>query len=214
MTHVRTRATAAVVATLVAGATLTACSSDQPTTAASSSTTAPSTTSATSATGSSAGSTSATSSSTASNTTANGAAAAGVTGQETPVATTTLRYRSPYSQGKLTVGVLPLQRKGKLMTLVLRMTPTAEPGGRATISLFDLLGQHSFRPTLLDNTHLKLYNVVTASGYLQSDDVGTQTTSGQPLYAYAVFAAPQDAITAIDVKAADSIPRFTDVPIR
>ncbi|GMA88273.1 hypothetical protein GCM10025868_35230 [Angustibacter aerolatus] len=101
------------------------------------------------------------------------------------------------------------------MVLTMVLTPTIEPGGqRQTASLFDVFNQHVITPTLVDPVNLKQYRVVSGYSALQSDPTGVSASSGQPMFAYAVFAAPQDPIDAIDVQVADSLPRFTDVPIR
>jgi len=146
----------------------------------------------------------------------NGSAAAGV-GLEAlahPIATVeakTAMEKDP--EGTVKVDLLSLKRKDKLLILTGAVTPTtslAEPQ-----SLFRALGSHSWTPLLVDTTNLKQYSVVRARGSrLASGDLMVKAASGQPMFVYAVFAAPPADVTKINVLFADSIPALTDVPIQ
>ena len=117
-----------------------------------------------------------------------------------------------------TVGVRSLRVEGDVMVLELAVTPDfASVSDSETLSLYDIWRgvAGSFQPTLLDRENLKRYQVVQGGPGLSfaSDNVYTRTVNGQPMRAYAVFAAPEDDIEAIDVVLADAWPAFTDVPV-
>jgi hypothetical protein len=146
----------------------------------------------------------------------NGSAAAGVglEALDNPIATVKARTgmeKDP--EGTVKVDILGLKRKDKLLILTAAVTPTnslAEPQ-----SLFRVLGSHSWSPTLVDTTNLKQYSVVRAKGgRLASGDLSVKAGSGQPMFVYAVFAAPPADVTKINILFADSIPALTDVTIQ
>ncbi len=146
----------------------------------------------------------------------NGSAAAGV-GLEAlanPIATVEARTGMEKDPaGTVKVDILGLKRKDKLLILTAAVTPKnslAEPQ-----SLFRVLGSHSWSPTLVDTANLKQYSVVRArGGQLASGDLSVKAGSGQPMFVYAVFAAPPAEVTTINVLFADSIPALTDVAIQ
>jgi hypothetical protein len=115
--------------------------------------------------------------------------------------------------GSVKVDVLALKRKDKLLIMTAAVTPRnslAEPQ-----SLFTVLGKHSWFPTLVDTKNLKLYSVVRSGGSrLSSKDLGVKAASGQPMFVYAVFAAPPADVTSINVQFADGIPALNDVPVQ
>jgi hypothetical protein len=115
--------------------------------------------------------------------------------------------------GSVKVALLELKRKDKLLVLTAAVTPTttlAKPR-----SLFRSLGSHTWRPTLVDSINLKQYSVVRASNnLLATGDLSVSAGSGQPMFVYAVFAAPPPDVTKINVLFADSIPAFKDVPVQ
>ncbi|MBW3648728.1 MAG: hypothetical protein KY440_13335 [Actinobacteria bacterium] len=119
-------------------------------------------------------------------------------------------------QDKVDIGVLSLEVEGQVMFLRLAVTPDfgSESDSKA-LSLFTSLGQTTFAPTLVDVENLKEYAVVQAGSGKRwaSSDLGTTSMNGTPMLAYAVFAAPEDDISSIDVRVTDFWPAFTDVPI-
>ena len=146
----------------------------------------------------------------------NGSAAAGVglEALDNPIATVEARTgmeKDP--EGTVKVDILGLKRKDKLLILTAAVTPTnslAEPQ-----NLFRVLGSHSWSPTLVDTANLKQYSVVRAKGgRLASGDLSVKAASGQPMFVYAVFAAPPTDVTKINILFADSIPALTDVAIQ
>jgi hypothetical protein len=111
----------------------------------------------------------------------------------------------------LKVDLLGLERQGKLLVMTAAVTPNNTLAKEQ--SLFGMLGDQSFRPQLIDPDNLKLYEVVTAGGPLQSTTVGNKVPPGTPLVVHAVFAAPPPAVTRINVQVAEQVPTFTNVPI-
>ena len=111
------------------------------------------------------------------------------------------------------VGLVSLTVSGKIATLQLVLTPRfkSEPAGE-TIDIFDIYEGSSFNPYLLDVGNLKRYDVVRGGGSrFASDSVESKTVNGTPMSAFAVFAAPEDAITTVDVHASDWWPAFKAV---
>ena len=114
------------------------------------------------------------------------------------------------------VGVVSLVVTGKVATLNLVMTPRFKsvPADRA-VSIYDIYENNVFGPYLLDLANLKRYDVVRSGPKeFASDSVHTETVNGTPMSAYAVFAAPQDGATAVDVHIADWWPAFKAVPVQ
>jgi hypothetical protein len=146
----------------------------------------------------------------------NGSAAAGVglEALENPIATVEARTgMEDDPEGTVKIDVLGLKRKDKLLILTAAVTPDnslARPQ-----NLFSVLGNHTWRPTLVDTVNLKQYSVVRAQGgRLASADLSVKAASGQPMFVYAVFAAPPTDVTKINILFADSIPALTDVAIQ
>lgn len=117
-------------------------------------------------------------------------------------------------QRKVTVGILSLERKDRLAVLKVVITPEfTDLAPTETVSHFKALGDSSWRPTLLDLRNLKEYRVLSGSGGPLSFEEG-EAVSGQPIYAWAVFAAPPAGVTRLDLTMVDWMPRITNVPIQ
>ncbi len=118
-------------------------------------------------------------------------------------------------EDEVTIGVQSLQVDGEVMQLRLVVTPnfTSVEDGE-TVSLYDILEQGTFRPSLLDLENLKEYSIIRdGSTPWGSDSVDTQAVNGTPMLVFAVFAAPQDDIDTVDVSIREVWPSFTGVPI-
>lgn len=124
-------------------------------------------------------------------------------------------------QRKVTVGILSLERKDRVAILKLVVTPEfADLPASELIGFQDSLAEadsFSWAPNLLDLKNLKKYKVLHSrgmdgSGMLLFDD--GEAASGQPIYGWAVFAAPPPGVTSIDLNVTEWMPRFTNVPIR
>lgn len=114
------------------------------------------------------------------------------------------------------VGLVSLTVSGKIATLQLVLTPRFKSKPAAeTIQIFDIYEGSGFNPYLLDLGNLKRYDVVKGSGSrFASDSVDTRTVNGTSMSAFAVFAAPEDPITTVDVHASDWWPAFKAVAIQ
>lgn len=198
----RTSTSRLLVCAVSVGLALSACSGSDDSTAKTSSTTS-----------TAAGSPSAT---TTADPTENGSAAAGVglEAMDHPIATVTAKTgmeKDP--EGTVKVDLLGLKRKDKLAVLTAAVTPTTtydEPQ-----NLFRVLGSSSWMPSLIDTVNLKQYSVVRADRQmLASADLTVKAASGQPMFVYAVFAAPPPEVSKVNVLFSDSIPVFTDVPVQ
>jgi hypothetical protein len=146
--------------------------------------------------------------------TANGATAAGVdpSNPGPPIATATAPVAMfDDARAKLKIDVLSLKRKDKLLILTLQVTPDNSLTGPK--ALFTLLGNHFWSPALIDSVNLKEYDTVSGSGQLQSGVTGVSAASGQPMYLYAVFAAPPAGVTSLNLIFTSSVPALNDIPI-
>jgi len=115
---------------------------------------------------------------------------------------------------KVRFGVESIVVSGRTMELRLVMTPEFDDGG-SPASVYDALGTNT-RISLIDRENLKQYEVLredSGSGSFQNDLVYTKALPGQSVGFQAFFAAPEDEITTIDVRLADSWPVFEDVPL-
>lgn len=127
----------------------------------------------------------------------------------------------PESPGdRAVIGIQSLTVDGPTMVLRLVVTPDfASVGDSEEIDLNSDVWNNSccfFGVTLrlLDRDNLKEYSVIS-DGNLWWASAGGEVTStnGEPMYAFAVFAAPEDDIDTIDVRLNEQWPEFTDVPI-
>jgi len=117
-------------------------------------------------------------------------------------------------QHKVTVGVLSLERKGRLTILKVVVTPDfADRTASQTVTLTDALDVTlTWQPHLFDLTNLKSYRVVSGTaGYLNFED--GKAVSGQPIYGWAAFASPPADVKSLDLQMTAWMPRFTNVPI-
>ncbi|MFD6179312.1 MULTISPECIES: hypothetical protein [unclassified Isoptericola] len=115
---------------------------------------------------------------------------------------------------KVRIGVESIVVSGPTTELRLVMTPEFDDGGRPA-SFYDATGEAPSL-TLIDRENLKEYRVVEADGggrWFRSDPVFTTALPGQSVGYQAFFAAPEDDITTVDVKLAESMPVFEDVPL-
>lgn len=116
-------------------------------------------------------------------------------------------------------GVQSLTVNGETMVLRLVVTPDfASAGEGEVVSLGDAMdvGSEFFgvQLRLLDRQNLKEYSViVNGNDWWASSSGEVGATNGEPMYAFAVFAAPEDDIDTIDVRLNEQWPEFTDVPI-
>jgi hypothetical protein len=116
-------------------------------------------------------------------------------------------------QARLKIDVLGLKRQGKVLVLTAALTPTTSQTD--ALNLYEMLGQQSWQPQLIDVNNLKLHRVATAgSGELRSKDIGDRVPSGSTLLVEATFAAPPAGVDALNLQFADQIPTFEGVRIQ
>lgn len=129
--------------------------------------------------------------------------------------TFTLR-RNP--ENTVEVGVVSLEVEGKVATLRMVYTPHfASAADDESVSVYDIYENTGFFPYLLDLANLKRYDIVRTANFaelLASDSVSTSVVNNRPMAVYAVYAAPQDGVSKIDVHVADWWPAFKDVPVK
>lgn len=124
----------------------------------------------------------------------------------------------PGVEGSIGVDLFPLETEGKVQTLNVLLTPDfPELGENEVISIYEMLGETSFSPQLIDKTNLKTYSVI-ASRQNQSitwstEVVDTKTTNGETVAVWAVYAAPEDDVESLDVMLHDGWPVFEDIPV-
>lgn len=145
---------------------------------------------------------------------ASSAAQAGVdlTNLPAPIASATVAAKVEGDpNAKLTVHLHQLRRTGKVVTATFsfQVSSTVEQPH----SLFSFMSQQSWWPYLVDTQNLKRHDVVVGGGSRAMTDVLTTFAPGQTLYAYAMFAAPPQDVTAVDVQLIGSAPTATNVPI-
>lgn len=120
----------------------------------------------------------------------------------------------------VTIGIQSLTVDGSTMVLRLVVTPEfASESDDEPISLGDVWSRGEkfgvpFR--LIDRDNLKEYSVITDEGSgdrWASAALDVEAVNGEPMYAFAVFAAPEDDIETVDIRLDEQWPDFTDVPI-
>lgn len=124
------------------------------------------------------------------------------------------------AQRKVTVGILSLERKDQVAILKVAVTPQfADLPASELVGFQQAInegGGFVWQPTLLDLKNLKKYKVLHAPGMAGEGALIFQNgkaVSGQPIYGWAVFAAPPAGVTSLDLTISDWMPRFTNVPI-
>ena len=146
----------------------------------------------------------------------NGATSAGIDPMKPPKPVTSLTAPATFEKdpGATTrFDIYSIKRQGKLAILTLSVTPTfstVEPE-----SLFSLMGNHSFQPTLVDPVNLREYKVVSSgSGSLSTNDISSRTPSGKPIFVWAAFAAPPVNVSRITLNLYDTLPGISGVPVQ
>ncbi len=122
----------------------------------------------------------------------------------------------PGSEGDTaTVGVLSLTVEGSVQVLRLVVTPNFSSVSTAeSVNQYAVWGTDAFRPTLVDMENLKVYSALSDTGqYWASDAVYNEAINGEPMIVWAVFAAPEDDVDAVDLRLHESWPEFTDIPV-
>ncbi len=131
------------------------------------------------------------------------------------IATLTVAVDVERPNDQVTFDVQSLTVEGPTMVLRFSVTPDfASEDDSTGISLFDVYNRQRAGAffQLIDRVNLKEYSVIyDAPNFWTSDDV--ESLNGDPMFVYAVFAAPEDDIDVVDVVFRDNWPSLADVPI-
>ncbi len=145
---------------------------------------------------------------------ASSAAQAGVdlTNLPAPIASATMAAKVEGDpNAKLTIDLHSLRRTGKVVTATFSFQVTSTTDQPS--SLFRFMSDRSWWPYLVDTQNFKRHDVVVGGGTRAKTDDLSRFAPGQTLYAYAMFAAPPEDVTAVDVQMIDGAPTATNVPI-
>ena len=145
---------------------------------------------------------------------ASSAAQAGVdlTNLPAPIASATMAAKVEGDlNAKLTIHLHSLRRTGKVVTATFSFQ-VASTAAEAD-SLFGYMDKKVWWPYLVDTQNFKRHDVVVGGGTRAKTDDLSRFAPGQTLYAYAMFAAPPEDVTAVDVQMIDGAPTATNVPI-
>ncbi|WP_265522338.1 hypothetical protein [Oerskovia flava] len=117
-----------------------------------------------------------------------------------------------------TVGVQSLTVEGETMVLRLVVTPDfASVGDSEAVPLGEVFNPSLFFGVslrLIDRENLKEYSVISEGNrWWATGQRDVEALRGEPMYAYAVFAAPEDDIEVVDVVLREDYPVLPDVPI-
>ena len=111
----------------------------------------------------------------------------------------------------MTVDFFGFERDGE--TLVGQFAFTVNAESDEPRWLYHYLGNGTWHPYLLDTQNLRKHSVIGTTGsWAKTADQGAKFAPGQTLYAFAVFAAPEDADT-VSVSAVEGAPLVTDVQV-
>ena len=102
---------------------------------------------------------------------------------------------------KVKVEVLELRKRDNVLLATFRFTP--EGSTSEDVSIFKLLGNHSFRPELVDLKNLKKYGHVEE---LTGDVTAARSEVVESLYAFTAFPIPPADVTTIDMRVSDQAP--------
>ena len=126
-------------------------------------------------------------------------------------------YTLPGTEDEVTVGVLPLEVEGDVMTLRLVFTPDfASVGDNELVAVRDMYPDvlYKFRPVLVDRENLKEYSPISDTGIDWTADAGQlRAVNGESVVWWGVYAAPEDDIETFDLRLRDSLPEYTGIPV-
>ncbi len=117
----------------------------------------------------------------------------------------------------VTFDVQSLTVEGPTMVLRFSITPDfASEDDSTAISLFDVYTSQAPGAfiQLVDRVNLKEYSVIQdRPTFWMSDSTDVESLNGEPMYVFAVFAAPEDDIDVVDVTFRDNWLTLVDLPI-
>lgn len=145
-----------------------------------------------------------------------GAAAANIDPMNLPKPVVSITTPLPTNSDQNRTGridIYSIKRQGKLAILTLSITP--KTNGTDPVALFTLMGNRFFSPSLVDPVNLREYEVVrSGDGSLSTGDTSARSYSGQPIFVWAVFAAPPPNVEKVNLNLYSSLPTFMDVPVQ
>lgn len=119
----------------------------------------------------------------------------------------------------VTVGIrsLAVDPNGKTMTLRVVLTPKlSSKTPDAQVRVYDLFAGTTvnFSPYLLDRRNLKRYDVIRSAAFQpMSSGLTPGAVNGNSIETWAVYAAPQDPVSSLEVDVRDNWAPFTNVPV-
>ncbi|MEE6273314.1 hypothetical protein [Georgenia wangjunii] len=126
-------------------------------------------------------------------------------------------YILPGTEDEVTVGVLPLEVEGDVMTLRLVFTPNfASVEDDEPVAVYDMYPNNAmkFRPVLVDRENLKEYSPVSNMAFdWTASTVELEAVNGEQVVWWGVYAAPEDDIDTFDLRLRDSLPEYTGIPV-
>lgn len=117
----------------------------------------------------------------------------------------------------MTVALYGLERSGSTLVGTFSFVVHSSAPRPSPKWLYHYLGESSWSPFAIDTVNLNRHDVM--SGELgipksQTDSQGMTFLPGQTFYAFAVFAAPPEDVTTMDVSMCDGAPLAKNVAIR
>jgi hypothetical protein len=147
---------------------------------------------------------------------ASGAAGANIDPMNLPkpvVSLTTPRPTSSDPDATARIDIYSIKRQGRLAILTLSITP--KTNSTDSVAQFTFMGNHFFSPSLVDPVNLREYEVVSSSkGSLSTGNTSARSYSGQPMFVWAVFAAPPPNVQKVNLNLYSFLPTFMDVPVQ
>lgn len=115
-------------------------------------------------------------------------------------------------QATMDVAFYGLRRSGKVVIATYSFTVNSTDDRERW--LYHYLGDQGWHPYLIDSTNLNKHEVLQGSGRAQTEYQGARFRPGQTSYAYAMFAAPPQDVTTMDVAVVDGMPAVAGVEIK
>lgn len=131
-----------------------------------------------------------------------------------PIASVTIPgSESGGADAEVKLDLLTVTRRDQVVLVNYAVTPTS--ASEKQDNLYGWLGNQRPRPRLVDTKNLKLHEPLgERETTMQTEALGPRFSSGQTLYGYAMFAAPPQDVTHVDVAIVDSAPAFSGVEIQ
>lgn len=139
---------------------------------------------------------------------AQGATAVGIdlSNQPAAIASVTVPYSGDERIENVKVDLIELRHRDKLMYGIFRVT--AQGDYAETLSLYSILGDTSWEPSVLDMKNLKEYRPLSELTTGQF----SEAAAGQPIYVHAGWAYPEGAET-VDIRISGGFPLLEGVPV-